>query len=240
MELKGEKAIVTGGDGGFGEGIARALVERGAKVWITGRNREKLESAAERTGAVPVVADVTSGADWDRLFSLVGDDVGILVNNAGAGVRIAPLAGQSDAEIADSVNINLTGAIMGCARAAAVMGKWRRGAIVNISSVCSLYAWPGWSVYTAAKAGLSKFSHALYTEMRPLGVRVFNVTPSWGATGFNRAAGIEGASEDPSLAAKCIAPGEIGRLVADLLETPDHLAVPDVTLQPMIQDIQPM
>ena len=240
MELKGEKAIVTGGDGGFGEGIARALVERGAKVWITGRNREKLESAAERTGAVPVVADVTSGADWDRLFSLVGDDVGILVNNAGAGVRISPLAEQSDAEIADSVNINLTGAIMGCARAAAAMGERRRGAIVNISSVCALYAWPGWSVYTAAKAGLSKFSHALYTEMRPLGVRVFNVTPSWGATGFNRAAGIEGASEDPSLAAKCIAPGEIGRLVADLLETPDHLAVPDVTLQPMIQDIQPM
>ena len=240
MELQGEKAIVTGGDGGFGEGIACALAERGAKVWITGRNREKLEAAAKRTGAVPVVADVTSGADWDRLFSLVGDDVGILVNNAGAGVRISPLAGQSDAEIADSVNINLTGAIMGCARAAAVMGERRRGAIVNISSVCALYAWPGWSVYTAAKAGLSKFSHALYTEMRPLGVRVFTVTPSWGATGFNRAAGIEGASEDPSLAAKCIAPDEIGRIVADMLETPDHLAVPDITLQPMIQDIQPM
>ena len=49
MELQGEKAIVTGGDGGFGEGIACALAERGAKVWITGRNREKLEAQPGKT-----------------------------------------------------------------------------------------------------------------------------------------------------------------------------------------------
>lgn len=240
MELQGEKAIVTGGSGGFGAGIARALARWGAKVWITGRDEVALNRIADETGAVPVVADVTSGADWDRLFSLVGDDVGILVNNAGAGVRIAPLAEQSDSEIAAAVNVNLTGALMGCARAAERMRRLGRGAIVNISSVCALHAWPGWSVYTAAKAGLSKFSHALHTEMRPHGVRVFCLTPSWGSTGFNRAAGITGASEDPELALKCISPDEIGRLVVTLLETPDHLTVPDITLQPMIQDIQPM
>ena len=115
MELQGEKAIVTGGSGGFGAGIARALARRGAKVWITGRDEVALNRIADETGAVPVVTDVTSGADWDRLFSFVGDDVGILVNNAGAGVRIAPLAEQSDSEIAAAVNVNLTGALMGCA-----------------------------------------------------------------------------------------------------------------------------
>ena len=240
MKLQCEKAIVTGGSGGFGAGIAWALADRGAKVWITGRDELALNRIADETGAIPVVADVTSGADWDRVFSLVGDDVGILVNNAGAGVRIAPLAEQSDSEIAAAVNVNLTGAIMGCARAAERMSRLGRGAIVNISSVCALHAWPGWSVYTAAKAGLSKFSHALHTEMRPHGVRVFCLTPSWGSTNFNRAAGITGASEDPELAAKCISPDEIGRLVVTLLETPDHLTVPDITLQPMIQDIQPM
>ena len=240
MELQGEKAIVTGGSGGFGAGIARALAERGAKVWITGRDEAALNRIADETGAIPVVADVTSGADWDRLFSLVGDDVGVQVNNAGAGIRIAPLAEQSDSEIVTAVNVNLTGAIMGCARAAERMSRLGRGAIVNISSVCALHAWPGWSVYTAAKAGLSKFSHALHTEMRPHGVRVFCLTPSWGSTSFNRAAGITGASEDPGLAMKCISPDEIGRLVVTLLETPNHLTIPDITLQPMIQDIQPM
>ena len=240
MQLEGEKAVVTGGSGGYGLGIARALVARGARVWITGRDAAKLEKAAAACGAEAIAADVTSPADWDRVFSAVGDDVGILVNNAGAGVRIAPMAEQSDETIADAINVNLTGALMGCARAAARMGRRGRGAIVNVSSVCAQHAWPGWGVYTAAKAGLSKFSHALHTEMRPLGVRVFCLTPSWGATDFNRAAGISGASEDPALATKCIAPEELGRFLVSLLEMPDHLAVPDVTVLPMIQDIQPM
>ena len=239
MELNGKIAIVTGGGSGFGKGIAAELVRRGAKVFITGRRRETLECAAAEIGATPIIADVTSAADWDRVFESVGE-VDILVNNAGAGVKIAPLAEQSDAEIAAAITTNLTGAILGAKRAAKAMRARRAGAIVNISSVCALHAWPGWSVYTAAKAGLSKFSQALHCEMRPYGVRVFNVTPSWGRTGFNTACGIAGASEDSDLAAKCIAPEEFGRFVCELLETPDHLTVPEVVLQPMIQAIEPM
>lgn len=239
MNLKNRTVIVTGGGSGFGLGIAAALVKKGAKVWITGRDAAKLERAAKATGAIPFCADVTKGEDWDVLFAAVGE-VDVLVNNAGAGVKIALLAEQSDAEIAAAININLTGAMLGCARAARQMTAKKSGAIVNVSSVCALYAWPGWGVYTAAKAGLSKFSHALYTELRPHGVRVFCVTPSWGQTDFNRACGISGASEDPAQAEKCIAPADIGSLVVQLLETPDHLSVPDVTLQPMIQEICPM
>lgn len=239
MKLKDKIAIVTGGGSGFGMGIAAELVNRGARVFIAGRNHEKLAKTAREIGATAIQADVTDPADWDRVFKVAGD-VDILVNNAGAGCAIAPLVEQSDDAIVSSVMTNLTGAILGSKRAARVMSQKHSGAIVNISSVCALYAWPSWSVYTAAKAGLSKFSHALHCEMRPFGVRVFNVTPSWGQTGFNSACGITGASEDPSLAGRCIAPDEIGRLVCDLLDVPDHLAVPDVTLQPMIQDICPM
>ncbi len=239
MNLKGKTAIVTGGGSGFGMGIAEAFVKRGATVWITGRDERKLADAAAKTGARAFRADVTKPEDWDALFAAAGD-MDVLVNNAGAGVKIAPVAEQDDASVAAAIAVNLTGAIMGCARAARRMGARGSGAIVNVSSVCALYAWPGWGVYTAAKAGLSKFSHSLYAELRPKGVRVFCVTPSWGQTDFNRACGIAGASEDPMSAAKCIAPAEIGTLVADLLETPDHLAVPDVTLQPMIQAIEPM
>lgn len=239
MNLNGKVAVVTGGGSGFGMGIAAELVKRGAKVFITGRNSSKLENAAEKIGAIAVQADVTSPSDWDRVFKTAGN-VDILVNNAGAGIKIAPLTEQDDDEIAAAISINLTGAILGSKRAAKVMGEKHSGSIVNISSVCALYAWPTWSVYTAAKAGLSKFSHSLYCEMRPLGVRVFTVTPSWGQTGFNTACGLKGASEKPGLAEKCIAPEEIGNLVCNLLETPDNLAVPDVTLQPMVQDICPM
>jgi len=239
MDIKDKIAVVTGGGSGYGKGIAAALVKCGAKVWITGRDAAKLERAAKEIGATAVVADVTRGADWDRVFAAAGD-VDILVNNAGAGGHIAPLAEQSDDEIAATITTNLTGTLLGCRRAAKLMGARGSGAIVNVSSVCALYAWPGWGVYTAAKAGLSKFSHALYAELRPQGVRVTCLTPSWGQTDFNRAAGIAGASEDPAQAAKCIAPEDLGTLVVQVLETPDHLAVPDLTIQPMIQAIEPM
>ena len=240
MKLKDKKAVVTGGGSGYGAGIAAALVAAGAKVWITGRDAAKIERTAAAIGATPIVADVTRGEDWDRVFAAVGE-VDVLVNNAGAGVKIADVAEQSDAEIAESVSVNLTGAIMGCARAAKLMkARGTGGAIVNISSVCARHAWPGWGVYTAAKAGLLKFSHALHTELRPHGVKVTCVIPSWGRTGFNRAAEISGASEDAALAKKCIAPEELGAIVRDILAQPDHLTVPEVTVQPMVQDICPM
>lgn len=239
MNLNGKKAIVTGGNGGYGLGIAKALKDAGAKVWITGRNLEKLTLAAATIGVTPIRADASSSKDWDNLFQTVGD-VDILINNAGFGGKIAPVAEQSDEDIIQTINTNLTGVIMGCARAAKIMSQRKQGTIVNISSVCALYAWPAWSVYTAAKAGISKFSHGLYTELRPFGVRVCCVTPSWGQTSFNAAAHLKCALDDPSIREKCIAPEDLGRLVVSILETPDHLAIPDVTIQPMVQDISPM
>lgn len=239
MQLKNAKVLVTGGSDGYGRGIAAVLKKAGAEVWITGRNVEKLETAAEELGVRTIQADASSGADWDRVMRETGE-LDVLVNNAGFGGKIVPVAEQTDEDIIRTIGTNLTGVVLGCRRAGAMMAKRKRGIIINISSVCALYAWPAWSVYTAAKAGVAKFSHGLYTELRPHGVRVSCVTPSWGQTGFNHAANISGASENPELAAKCIAPEELGNIVRSIIEQPDHLAVPDITVQPVIQDISPM
>lgn len=239
MQLKNAKVLVTGGSDGYGRGIAAVLKNAGAEVWITGRNAAKLEKTAQELCVRTIQADASSGADWDRVMRETGD-FDVLVNNAGFGGKIVPVAEQTDEDIIRTIGTNLTGVILGCRRAAAMMVRRKRGIIINISSVCALYAWPAWSVYTAAKAGVAKFSHGLYTELRPYGVRVSCVTPSWGQTGFNHAANISGASENPELAAKCIAPEELGNIIKSIIEQPDHLAIPDVTVQPMIQDISPM
>lgn len=239
MYLQNAKILITGGSDGYGRGIAEVLHEAGAEVWITGRNREKLIAAAEALHVKAVQADVSCPEDWDRVLKETGD-LDVLINNAGSGGTIVPVMEQTDEDIIHTINTNLTGVILGCRRAGAMMARRRRGVIINISSVCALYAWPAWSVYTAAKAGVAKFSHGLYTELRPFGVHVTCVTPSWGRTGFNHAANISGASENPELAEKCIAPVELGRMILNILELPDHLAVPDLTIQPMIQDISPM
>ena len=237
MDIAGKKVIVTGGNGGYGKGISAAFKGAGAEVWITGRNVKALAETAEKLGVKYIAADAAVPADWDKVMAEVGS-VDVLVNNAGWGGKIVPVADQEDDDIAKTIATNLTGAIYGCKRAAKIMQAKKSGLIVNVSSVCAIYAWPAWSVYTAAKAGLAKFSHGLYTELRPHGVRVFCVTPSWGNTGFNAAAAIPAFT--PDLAPKTIQPEEFGKLILQLAQMPDHLNVTDITLLPMVQDINPM
>ncbi len=239
MDLKGRNILVTGGSDGYGFGIAKALKTTDSKVWITGREQAKLDKTAAELNVLAIKADVTSGSDWDRVFETIGD-IDILINNAGSGGRIVPVSQQNDDDIINTINTNLTGVILGCRRAAGIMTARRQGMIINISSICALYAWPCWSVYTAAKAGLAKFSHGLYTELRPYDVRVTCVTPSWGQTAFNKAANISGAAENPELNKKCISPDDLGKLIREIIEMPDHLAIPDISILPMIQDISPM
>ena len=235
-------AVVTGGSKGYGAGIAEALKRSGVDVWITGRDEAALRQTADRLGVKAVKADICLSKDWDRVFEKVlatsGGRLDILVNNAGGGIRIAPTAEQTDEEIARSIEVNLTGAIFGCRRAAAVMAKHRSGTIVNISSVCARQAWPGWSVYAAAKAGLVQFSKGLYTELRETGVRVTSVIPSWGATDFLTAANLPG--RDTGTDKQCTQPLELGELVVQLCSLPAHLVIQDVTLLPIVQEIMPL
>jgi len=241
MDLQGKTAIVTGGSKGYGAGIAQVLKGKGVQVWITGREEAALEETASRLGVEALRADVTSAADWDGVIAGVMNRAGhldILVNNAGAGIKIAPLGEQSDDEITASIAVNLTGVILGCRRAAPIMQQQRSGTIINVSSVCARQAWPGFSVYSAAKAGLVEFSECLYVEMRPFGVRVTSLIPSWGATQFSEAVGLPPKPDE--IARQCIQPAELGDVVATICSLPAHLAIQDMTLWPLVQEVVPL
>jgi NAD(P)-dependent dehydrogenase (short-subunit alcohol dehydrogenase family) len=237
-DLSSSTVIVTGGSRGYGTGIAAAFVQAGAKVWITGRDEARLREVAARIGAEPFVADVADAAGWDRLLAAVlgaGGRLDVLVNNAGEGVRIGEAAEQDDASVERSLASNLTGAILGCTRAARIMSGQGSGLIVNIGSACSTHAWAGWGVYSAAKAGLLMFSRCLLAELRPHGVRVTSILPSWGQTDFTEGAHLP--PRDPEVLARCISPGEIGDLIVQIARLPAHLVAEEVKLWPMVQPI---
>lgn len=240
-QLEGKVAIVTGAAGGYGKGIASVLRDCGVKVWITDIDEDTLNATISELGVKGMVADVATPADWDKLFDAVMADAGrldILINNAGCGFSIAPLEEQSDDVIALSIAVNLTGKILGCKRAAKIMKAQGSGTIINVSSVCARQSWPGWSTYSAAKGGVVNLSKCLYTELRPHGVRVTTVIPSWGATKFTENAQL-GLRDEETLK-KCIKPTELGDLMAYICSLPPHLEMQDVTFLPMVQEIEPL
>lgn len=239
--LKEKVALVTGGAKGYGLGIAESLHAAGAQVWITGRDQVALDSVSARLGIQSIRADVTSTSDWDNVVEKVlgqSKRLDILVNNAGGAVKIAPMEGQSDAAINQSILLNLTGAIYGCRRIAPLMKQQRDGIIINISSIVAHHAWPEWGIYSAAKAGLNQFTKSLYQELRPHGVRVSTLTPSWGATEFTDAGGL--GPRDAATLAQCIKPAELGRMVLELCLLPPHLCVQETILWPMVQEVSPL
>lgn len=239
--LQGKIALVTGGAKGFGLGIAQSLAEAGARVWITGRDQAALDQASRGNALNAIRADATSPADWDRVLEVITQNAGrldILVNNAGGGVKIAATEDQTDEAIDEAIALNLNSVIYGCRRVVPIMRKQGSGIIVNIGSVAGHHAWPTWGIYGAAKAGLNHFSKSLYLELRPHGVRVTTITPSWGATTFTDAAGM--GPRDAETLAKCIKPAEIGQLVADVCALPPHLCIQETILWPMVQEVSPL
>lgn len=240
ISLQGAVAIVTGGSVGYGYGIANILKQRGAQVWITARNAERLQASAAELGVQAVAADVTVPADWDRVVQTVLDDAGrvdVLINNAGAGINIAPLVDLSDDDIAACVATNLTGVMYGCRRVAPLLKAQGSGTIINISSICDQEAWPGFSIYGAAKAGLLSFSNHLYVELREFGVRVTCLTPSWGDTDFTAALGWKPRPDD--IRRRMTQPDDLGEIVAQVCELPSHLVMPRLMVLPLVQDIVP-
>jgi NAD(P)-dependent dehydrogenase (short-subunit alcohol dehydrogenase family) len=234
-------AIVTGGSKGYGRGCAEVLKEADYSVWITGRDNAALERAAADLGVRSFRADITKPEDWESLVRAVMDVDGridVLVNNAGAGIHIAPVDEQSCDDITASLMTNLAGAIFGCRIVVPIMKAQKGGTIINVSSICQREAWPGYSVYSAAKAGLAQFGECLYTEVRLYGIKVTTAVPSWGSTEFGKALGSPPAPVE--IESKKTKPREFGELVRYICDLPAHLSMLDATLLPMVQDITPL
>jgi 3-oxoacyl-[acyl-carrier protein] reductase len=189
-QLDGKVAIVTGGSRGIGRAIAAALLDAGGQVAITGRSPDSLAQAeAELEGGhrlLTVQADVASEADVHRLVRETAARFGgidILVNNAGVG-RMTDVADQPTHEWREMIDTNLTGVFL-CSRAVIPHLKQRGGGwIVSISSLASQNPFPGGACYSATKAGLNAFSHALMQEVRQHGIRVTVVAPGSVNTNF--------------------------------------------------------
>lgn len=234
--MNGKIVFITGGTSGYGKAMAKRFAQEGARVIIAARKQEELDAVSREIGCDALRMDVTDFAAWHSARTYVEEKYGrldVLINNAGGGVAIKPVAEQTKVEIDRAILLNLNSVIYAANTFAPLFMAQRAGTILNMSSVCARQCWPEWSVYAAAKAGVLNFSKGLYTELQPYGVRVTCLIPAAASTGFQKASGIGEVNN-------ILGTDDIAQTALFICKLPPRAVVEDVTVWGIDQVVNPL
>jgi NAD(P)-dependent dehydrogenase (short-subunit alcohol dehydrogenase family) len=182
MRLDGKTALITGGNSGIGLATARAFIQAGARVAITGRNQETLNEAARTLGpnVLALRADIMDAAANEQAIRTAGETFGhldIVVANAGV-AGTTPVGGTTAEQFERIMTTNVTGVFL---TVQAAVPWLREGAsVILIGSVHAVLGMPGYAAYAASKGAVRSMGRVLAGELSPKGVRVNVVIP--GAT----------------------------------------------------------
>ncbi|MEN3123176.1 3-oxoacyl-ACP reductase FabG [Janibacter sp. LM] len=174
--MTSRRVLVTGGNRGIGEAIARRLQADGHRVVVTSRSGDAVD------GLDVVACEITDSDSVDAAFAaakeLLGGDIEVLVANAGI-TKDTLLMRMSDDDFSAVVDTNLHGTFRCVRRAATAMVKARFGRVIMISSVVGLYGSPGQSNYAASKAGLVGMARSMTRELGARGITANVVAPGF-------------------------------------------------------------
>ncbi|CAN3131682.1 SDR family NAD(P)-dependent oxidoreductase [Mycobacterium sp. smrl_JER01] len=178
-QLEGKTALVTGGTSGIGYATARAFTEERAKVFITGRSRQRVDDAAASLGdgVVGVAGDVTDLADLDRLVDTIrdaGTGLDVVFANAGSG-EFVTLEDETPEHLADIFSRNVGGTVFTVQKTVPLLNPG--ASIVLAGSTAAGRGTPAFGSYAATKAAIRSFGQTWAVELADRGVRVNTVVP---------------------------------------------------------------
>ena len=179
--LQGKAALVTGGNGGIGLAMARALREAGAALAIAGRDAAKNAAAARELDALAFACDLSKESECRAMVEEAARRLGrldILINNAGINVRKAP-QDYSLEEWRLVIDTNLTSAFVASQAAYEHMKRAGGGKIINIGSMMSLFGASFAAPYGASKGGIVQLTKSLATTWAKDNIQVNAVLPGW-------------------------------------------------------------
>ena len=231
-KLENKVGVITGGTKGIGLGVAKAMLQKGMKIAITGRNLQSTQKVAaelsEKYNAdvLGLEADVRDYAAMEKASNSVTakwGSIDALIANAGVG-HFASIDEMSHQQWNDVIDVNLTG-VFNSVKATLDAVKKSEGYIISIASLAGTNFFAGGAAYNASKFGLVGFTQAIMLDLRKQGVKVSTIMPGSVATYFNDNTPSE---ED----AWKIQPEDIGDIVVNLLKMPARTLPSKVEVRP--------
>ncbi|MDP9174590.1 MAG: SDR family oxidoreductase [Planctomycetota bacterium] len=191
VKLNGKVAIVTGASAGIGSESARALAREGARLVLTARRQDRLETLAAEIRAIGSDSTIVAGDARQEETARKTIDaavrsfgrIDILINNAGVG-NYKNLVDTSAEDYDDMMDTNVRSTFLFTRHAVPVMLKQRAGLVLMISSMAGIYGFAGEAVYCATKFAQVGFAQALDNELRPSGIKVGVICPGGVKTEF--------------------------------------------------------
>jgi NADP-dependent 3-hydroxy acid dehydrogenase YdfG len=232
--------LVTGGGSGIGLAVARALLDEGARVGITGRNQDKLRSASGQLAGgerlLALSADVANPEQVKRLVHQINErwgPVDLLVNNAGLNIKERKIRELTPQTWRLLIGANLDGAFYCIQAILPQMLERRDGTIININSVAGKRPSPlGGAAYAAAKAGLHALGVCLAAEEKDSGLRVCNIYPGEVDTPILEVRPQPVTAEQRRL---ILQPEDVAAAVLFVATLPPRVSVPELIIKPTTQ-----
>jgi 2-deoxy-D-gluconate 3-dehydrogenase len=192
FDLTGRTALVTGGNGGIGLGMAKGLAAAGANVMVSGRNEAKNAAAVAALGprAASVAADVTVAAEVEAMVKATVDRFGgldILVINAGTNIR-KPAHEATFEEWHAVIAANLDSAFLTAKAAYPALKASGRGKVITTGSMTTLFGAAFAPAYSASKGGIVQFTRSIAAAWAADNIQCNAILPGWIDTDLTRAA----------------------------------------------------
>lgn len=236
MDLKGKVAYITGGSKGIGLGVAKALLDQGMKVAISGRNQESLAAAKQGLGnsknILEIVSDVSVFQDEVNAIETIVKKWGqldVVLANAGVG-HFAPIYEMEEDQWNQMINTNLNG-VFHTLKASFEALKESEGYYITLASLAGTNFFAQGAGYNATKFGVVGFTQAAMLDLRKYNIKVSTIMPGSVATYFNN-------NEPSEKDAWKIQSEDIGQIVIDLLKMHPRTLPSKIEVRPTRPDLK--
>ncbi len=233
-----KKVVVTGASTGIGQATVRQLRDAGAHVIAVARREERLQALAQQTGASYVVADLSTDEGAAHLAAEVGDDLDILINNAGGARGADNVEGANIDHWEEMYQINVIATLRTTMALLPALRNGGGGDVVVVTSTAALDTYPGGAGYVAAKHAERVIARNLRLELVGEPIRVIEIAPGMVRTeefALRRLGSQDAADKVYQGVAEPLVADDVAEAIVWTVNRPGHVNIDTLVIRPLAQ-----